>query len=398
MYGDCLDHLILILCSVKAGAAHIAFAASSRNAVLEFFTAALKAGGRIHGEPAIRDPGSGYFSAAVLDFDNNSIEVRHREGAKAKPWRQTTEGMENQSVMNWQKDVARSTASNSPAAKSDLSQVIINNLTTPTMIISQPTPNPKPKSDMNARTLVGTLFGAAAGSAVAYAMTKAEDESQRTVVSRTKPQATETPIIQPTFSALGHPGTNARPTGHSMQHPIVQQIEYPHHSGTNLSHALSRKEGPTSQMSATPVHPGTLIETFIPPSEVARYPPRSLARSLTDSIIQPPRSPAISTISRPAPPSRASSAAKTVTPAHHPATPPSVVTEVRLARDMPLPTSRPASVVRDGIHAYSQSLLDSVAPSDSISQAGSKKSHGSRRSKRHSSTSDRSRRSKAGDS
>ncbi len=62
---------------VPAGAAHVAFQAPSTIAVHQFFKAALKAGGKIHGEPAIRDD-SGYYSAAVIDFDGNSIEAVFR--------------------------------------------------------------------------------------------------------------------------------------------------------------------------------------------------------------------------------------------------------------------------------------------------------------------------------
>ena len=62
---------------VPAGAAHVAFNAPSRLAVQQFFTAALKAGGKFHGDPAVRDS-SGYYSAAVIDFDGNSIEAVYR--------------------------------------------------------------------------------------------------------------------------------------------------------------------------------------------------------------------------------------------------------------------------------------------------------------------------------
>ena len=62
---------------VPAGAAHVAFPAKTRAAVQTFFLAALKAGGMVHGEPTIRDT-SGYYSAAVIDFDGNSIEAVYR--------------------------------------------------------------------------------------------------------------------------------------------------------------------------------------------------------------------------------------------------------------------------------------------------------------------------------
>lgn len=75
---------------VPAGAAHVAFPASSQKNVQEFFIAALKSGGKCHGEPALRDPASGYYSAAVIDFDGNSIEAVYRpdlldEGYGSRP-------------------------------------------------------------------------------------------------------------------------------------------------------------------------------------------------------------------------------------------------------------------------------------------------------------------------
>lgn len=63
---------------VPSGAAHVAFPAGSQKKVQDFFVAALKAGGKVHGEPQLRDPQSGYYSAAVIDFDGNSIEAVHR--------------------------------------------------------------------------------------------------------------------------------------------------------------------------------------------------------------------------------------------------------------------------------------------------------------------------------
>lgn len=75
---------------VPAGAAHVAFPATSQRNVQDFFIAALKAGGKCHGEPRLRDPATGYFSAAVIDFDGNSIEAVYRpdlldEGYGSRP-------------------------------------------------------------------------------------------------------------------------------------------------------------------------------------------------------------------------------------------------------------------------------------------------------------------------
>lgn len=75
---------------VPAGAAHVAFPAGSQKIVNDFFIAAIKAGGKCHGEPALRDQKSGYFSAAIIDFDGNSIEAVYRpdlldEGYGSRP-------------------------------------------------------------------------------------------------------------------------------------------------------------------------------------------------------------------------------------------------------------------------------------------------------------------------
>ena len=53
---------------------HVAFVAPSREAVHEFYNAALAAGGRDNGKPGPRT-GAGYYGAFVLDPDGNNIEA-----------------------------------------------------------------------------------------------------------------------------------------------------------------------------------------------------------------------------------------------------------------------------------------------------------------------------------
>ncbi|KAL8679778.1 MAG: hypothetical protein Q9186_003994 [Xanthomendoza sp. 1 TL-2023] len=157
--------------SVKATAAHIAFKASSRSVVDAFFLAALKAGGRIHGEPAERDPGTGYYSAAVLDFDDNSIEVMHR--SKEAP--NLRHHPEPSRVLSWQKEVAKSTVSQNSHSGSMSPRVVVTNITKPTVMVADRTTQAKAGSDISSKTLIGTLLGAAAGAAMAYAITKADE-------------------------------------------------------------------------------------------------------------------------------------------------------------------------------------------------------------------------------
>jgi catechol 2,3-dioxygenase-like lactoylglutathione lyase family enzyme len=54
---------------------HIAFAAPSQNAVDEFYTAGIAAGGRDNGPPGPRKSAEPYYGAFVLDPDGNNIEA-----------------------------------------------------------------------------------------------------------------------------------------------------------------------------------------------------------------------------------------------------------------------------------------------------------------------------------
>lgn len=54
---------------------HIAFVASSKDAVDAFHRAAIAAGGRDHGAPGPREGAGDYYGAFVLDTDGNNIEA-----------------------------------------------------------------------------------------------------------------------------------------------------------------------------------------------------------------------------------------------------------------------------------------------------------------------------------
>ena len=391
--------------SVKASAAHIAFSASSRSIVDACFYAALKAGGRVHGEPAVRDQETGYYSAAVLDFDDNSIEFMYREKVFEASGI-SSGGLEEHRVLRWQKEVARSTVGSDVKSDKSAARIIINNITTtPATTVSYSQPEPNPGSEMSAKALVGTLLGAAAGAAVAYAMTKGEEESQNVSASKqVLYQAIE--AARPALArSVTDPGRSCAPSNFSHNSRIEpRELEYPrptisHTSHGVQSHVSSSNQRPGPLAIGSPLKVSTLIDTFVPPSEVQRFRPQSLVRSRTDGVAhvssgnivsdEPPRH----SDSR----SRVSSA-RTITQANfRQRQPPSVVTEIRTARGVPLPESKASSttssrapslrrlVLEGGHDDDTRNVLESVAPSDSISQAGSKRSKGSRRSSRHSS-------------
>ena len=60
---------------------HVAFVASSKSAVDEFYRAALSAGGKDNGKPGPREGAPQYYGAFVLDPDGNNIEACVRGAA-----------------------------------------------------------------------------------------------------------------------------------------------------------------------------------------------------------------------------------------------------------------------------------------------------------------------------
>ncbi|KAL3466812.1 hypothetical protein BJX64DRAFT_218167 [Aspergillus heterothallicus] len=192
-----------------AGAAHVAFPAPSKDAVHSFFICALKAGGKIHGEPKTRDSQSGYFSAAIVDMDGNSIEA---------VWRPSSDGGSSRSSVASRSVVSRSVVSKPAVAllengsvvskastvKSDAKSYASKAITSvsrnapseragtvvSTRELQQAPPPPPPQTyvvhthttqksedSTAAKTIVGTLIGAAAGAAIAYAMSKGDSEA-----------------------------------------------------------------------------------------------------------------------------------------------------------------------------------------------------------------------------
>lgn len=158
---------MLIFYRAPAGVVHIAFPAPSKDAVNSFFIAALKAGGSMHAEPKTRDQRSMYHNATVVDFDGNSIEAVYRNDltpAAASEASGPSIRQDTRSVVSKSKT--------SPKAESVKAESVAPARTVVTKTI------PKPDEDGKAaKTIVGTLIGAAAGAAIAYAMVKTRDDS-----------------------------------------------------------------------------------------------------------------------------------------------------------------------------------------------------------------------------
>ncbi|KAI9735916.1 MAG: hypothetical protein M1834_001382 [Cirrosporium novae-zelandiae] len=263
--GFGVDHPEFFICQetpgTKAGAAHIAFPARSKAAVNNFFTSALKAGGQIHGEPAIRDPSSGYYSAAVMDFDGNSIEAAYNPSADDNDSKVGARSVYNAPEETRSISGSRSIATSVP-------QTVMSN--------AQSDRN----QDKGVKTLIGTLLGAAAGAAVAYAMTRDEENEQGKPMAHEASQSSTQNSFVPAMNQFV-------PTmGQFIQGVTMIRDQTP----TN-SHAMSHVEEPLPlrAIEAPPPHPcspSTIVDSFIAPSEIrsdarSEYRPR-YARAETD--------------------------------------------------------------------------------------------------------------------
>jgi hypothetical protein len=171
--------------------------------VQHFFTAALKAGGNIHGEPAVRDS-SGYYSAAIIDFDGNSIEAVFRpdfSDDKENDVRSTVSSKATTKVAaDVKSQVSRAPASEAESSLSrssppteapsafrrtsgDMIDGIVSAANVARNLVhsvtgSQPSP-PRPSGDGDNNAIFGTLLGVAAGAALHYAFTHDKESNSR---------------------------------------------------------------------------------------------------------------------------------------------------------------------------------------------------------------------------
>ncbi|THC88605.1 hypothetical protein EYZ11_011946 [Aspergillus tanneri] len=433
---------------VPAGAAHVAFPAPSKDAVGSFFICALKAGGKIHGEPKTRDSESGYYSAAIIDFDGNSIEAVYRassSSARSEVSRPALALLENGSVVSKAtskvssmkpesiappKSEARSHVSRAmttvergmPSERStpSVSPREIQQGPSPTYIVHTAHTTQKTDDSKAAKTIVGTLIGAAAGAALAYAFSSTDD-------SETSETAPPPPQYSPRdFAQLASPSLAS---SQAQEHQGLRAIEAPPPKSV-----YSQYEGrPTLTRSVTSKNPraSTIYEAtdYVPrgggsvyldengrrasegsvysskeiPLRAIEYPPPMESREYASTFISsfPDRSRAMdkgsvyssSTIK----PSKAnyqdhhSSHHNTHRSSHHSSRHSamrshsgSVVSSTRSARHMPLPEGSIASLAtyrsapKSGVSAREIPLPDSildgadvdshVTPDDSISQ------------------------------
>ncbi|KAI4718109.1 hypothetical protein E4T48_05730 [Aureobasidium sp. EXF-10727] len=172
--------------------AHVAFSATSKSAVRDFYAAALTAGGRPNGAPAFRGCNDYIFNAAVLDLDGNSIEVIYHPLEEHDAYTTVSGGSR---VLTWRRGIVNvladedrttfvSARRNQPHVE-DMSTTSVaessrSKAPSVTRTASMPTISSEGSESgfqITGKAIIGTILGAAAGAAAAYAMVKSEQDS-----------------------------------------------------------------------------------------------------------------------------------------------------------------------------------------------------------------------------
>lgn len=344
---------------VPAGAAHVAFPASSHKRVERFFTAALKAGGKIHGEPAMRDR-SGYYSAAVIDFDGNSIEAVFRptfsddkENASAKSTISRTAPSDSDRSF---RDRARERAISGDIldnifaevrSAADLARKAMKHVRpTPTTSRSEPLISTT-NSSGNTQAVVSTLLGVAAGAALTYAFSASDSKDDHADLYRRSDRsvagADDVASYQQNSSVAR--GRGSRRTSVPMNDYVtVEEIEYrSSHPSRSRRHSTSGIPVASSHdnRSAFSSHASSNRSRFQPIRMIEGPPSSPSHRSASQSqnsgsqtsTIKPHRQSSISGSER-------TSKGKSYPPSAFPGGYPTPPSSVSTARRQPLPLSR----------------------------------------------------------
>lgn len=419
-----------------------------------FFISALKAGGKIHGEPKTRDSLSGYYSAAVIDFDGNSIEAVFRS-VPTEVCGPTMALLENGSAVS---KVSRKAIT----VKSDTKSQIVSKVPTieraaPSIISHQSQSAPPsyvvqttPKSEdgsKTAKTIVGTLIGAAAGAAIAYAMVKGDSQPSSSSETHNPPpgyaveepqtqipsasqdehaqlnyQAIEAPpsrsVSQPARSTLSrgvssknpHASTIYEGTGYAVDEPCHRSEESIIYNGISELPLRAIEHPPTNAQQRYPCSPSTFISSYSGENHGAR----SKHSSPSTSTIKASQTTSYSRHSHDNQRHSQHTASHHSHQSTHKSTSDSTAPSTRTARNIPLPPSTTGSSTSylsssnnnnsylsaraiplpESVYNLDLGLNEPVTPEDSISQVGSqaRSTHSHRSS--HSKLGSRSSRSK----
>lgn len=316
--------------------------------------------------------------AIILNFVDRSIRsVSDTDSYSARSMVNSIS--EDRKIAAWQKEVAQSTADNVstttrevPPARSNPPPFVVNQIVSnqPVVVTRVRAPEPKASEEISTKAIIGTMVGATAGAFIAYAMVKGDSENHQ--------QPEERKSI--TYRTIEVPAYEAKQPKFLTQIPIqdaYQPYDSPTQSKSSPYTIASGRTAPKAQ-------------AFIPAS--ASQQPRHPGYSGTQNYSHSSRDGPIIMIDN----ERDSRSRASLN--RHPVKQKEYIkstlsapgTEVRIARDVPLPTYSQASHYSKSYHTTSkrdpaplQPVLPPIAPEDSISQVSSRGSKQSGRTKHH---------------
>ncbi|EMD00059.1 hypothetical protein BAUCODRAFT_21722 [Baudoinia panamericana UAMH 10762] len=185
---------------VPVSPTHIAFAADSRLVVRNCYAAALRSGAYPSSAPSYRDRNCNVFNAAVEDLDGNVVEFVFTEPTVADDDEHAIEAPEHSRVLSWRKGIkgmsnqedpwdcrSRSSGTDSavkpfPGLQPARSMYARSSSAAPLRETGRTRTLPArsaSNSEFPNKAFFGTLLGATAGAAVAWAFMKAEARNAR---------------------------------------------------------------------------------------------------------------------------------------------------------------------------------------------------------------------------
>lgn len=275
---------------------------------------------------------------------------------------------EGRRVLAWQRDVADSMTLEAPRpavqampVEQAPPRIIINQVvSTPGVVVTHVrTEEQKPSDEISTRAIVGTIIGATAGAVVAYAMSKGDSENHQ------QPQ-TQSKITRRTIEAP--------PAQDAVR---VETITRNSDHGSYTNHSSLANSRPTSRGLPIESVPRTYVETLTNSSEHSRRSYHSVVRRKdAGPVVQTNGGTRISAVEPQG--SRASHACsnRTIRQAEMIPIPPSVATQARSARDVPLPSSQATSLASKVKEDSRLDVKSSVHPHESVSQVSTRRSGG----------------------
>lgn len=225
-------------------------------------------------------------------------------------------------------------------------RIIVNNITTP-IVVSRAPPDSGTKDDISTKAIITTILGASAGAAVAYAMSRGEEQQPRvSKPSRTVYGVVDAPLPHATEIVIRSP----RASIESVQIPHATIHEGRSHddcSGSRVRTIISKPHTRTNEHMTLPESSGFNAPTFSAEtrggSKVVKTSSHHCGSSHTGRV-------------------KTDGNIETIKPAAS-----SIATKARRPRENPLPESRASILIDDGGDLDESKT---IMPDDSISQVG----------------------------